>query len=141
MNTDQNPYPNIIDNKHQKLEGVLKELLTKSEYAKIVSGYFYIEGFNLVSRFAQDTKADIVIGIRTTKATKEEFEEEKLLELSERQKKIIEYLKENNRITRSACMQLLDVSKDTALRELSNLKLKNIIKQEGVGRGIYYMLR
>ena len=74
MNGNQTPYPNIIDNKHQKLEGVLKELLSKSDYAKIVSGYFYIEGFNLVSRFAQDTKTDIVIGIRTTKATKEEFE-------------------------------------------------------------------
>ncbi|MEA1925390.1 MAG: phospholipase D-like domain-containing protein [Candidatus Altiarchaeota archaeon] len=72
-NTNQNPYTNIIDNKHQRLESVLKELLSKSEYAKIVSGYFYIEGFNLVSRYAQDAKIDIVIGIRTTKATKEEF--------------------------------------------------------------------
>lgn len=72
--TDQNPYTNIIDNKHQKLESVLTELLSKSDYAKIVSGYFYIEGFNLVSRYAQDAKVDIVIGIRTTKATKEEFE-------------------------------------------------------------------
>jgi len=27
------------------------------------------------------------------------------------------------------------------IKSLSNLKLKNIIKQEGVGRGIYYMLR
>ena len=74
MKTDQNPYPNIIDNKHQRLDGVLKELLSKSEYAKIVSGYFYIEGFNLVSKYAQETKVDIVIGVRTTKATKEEFE-------------------------------------------------------------------
>jgi len=74
MNTSQNPYPNIIDNKHQRLESVLKELLSKSDYAKIVSGYFYIGGFDLVSKYAQDTKADIVIGIRTTKATKEEFE-------------------------------------------------------------------
>ncbi|OYT54017.1 MAG: hypothetical protein B6U72_03875 [Candidatus Altiarchaeales archaeon ex4484_2] len=57
-NTDQNPYTNITDNKHQRLESVLKELLSKSEYAKIVSGYFYIEGFNLVSRYAQDAKVD-----------------------------------------------------------------------------------
>ncbi|PKP61003.1 MAG: hypothetical protein CVT88_01390 [Candidatus Altiarchaeales archaeon HGW-Altiarchaeales-1] len=75
MSSDQNPYPNIIDNKHQKLGDVLAELLSKSEYAKIVSGFFYVEGFNLVSSYAQDTKIDIVIGCRTTKATKEEFEE------------------------------------------------------------------
>jgi len=38
-------------------------------------------------------------------------------------------------------MNILDVSKDTALRELSKLVLKNIIKREGIGRGIYYILK
>lgn len=56
MKTYQNPYPNIIDNKYQRLGCVLKELLSKSDYAKIVSGYFYVKGFNLVAKYAQDAK-------------------------------------------------------------------------------------
>jgi len=38
-------------------------------------------------------------------------------------------------------MKILDVSKDTALRELSKLVSKNIIKREGIGRGNYYVLK
>ena len=66
---------------------------------------------------------------------------EKLLELSERQRNIIKYLKDNDRITTRICANILDVSNDTALRELSKLKSKDIIKQIGIGRGIYYVLK
>lgn len=64
-----------------------------------------------------------------------------LIGLNKRQRKIIGYLRENKRINRSICMRVLEVSKNTAVRELSNLMEKNVIKREGIGRGIYYMLK
>lgn len=82
-------------------------------------------------------KHSVLVILYSTKEKFKEFE----VELSERQKKIIKYLKENKRITRSVCMKLLKVSKDTAVRDLSSLKSKNIIQQRGVGRGIYYALK
>ena len=86
-------------------------------------------------------KADKESVLVTVFSTREKFEEAKVLELSERQRKIVEYLKEHGRITRSICMKILDVSKDTAVRELSCLKSKGIVEQKGVGRGIYYVLK
>ncbi len=38
------------------------------------------------------------------------------------------------------CMELLNTSKDTALRELSLLQEKGIIKRNGKGKNIYYKL-
>jgi ATP-dependent DNA helicase RecG len=86
-------------------------------------------------------KADKEGVLVTVFSTREKFEEAKILELSERQRKIVEYLKEHGRITRSICMKILDVSKDTAVRELSYLKSKGAVGQRGVGRGICYVLK
>lgn len=61
-------------------------------------------------------------------------------ELSERQKHIIRYIQKEGRITTSSCAVLLKVSNDTALRELSELKKKRIIKPKGIGRAMYYTL-
>lgn len=74
-------------------------------------------------------------------STKKKFWQKEEDELNERQNKIVKYLKENRKITRSTCMKLLDISKDTAVRELSRLKSKNIIKRKGIGRGIYYVIK
>ena len=37
-------------------------------------------------------------------------------------------------------MDLLGVSKDTAVRELVGLVSKNMIERKGVGRGVFYVL-
>jgi predicted HTH transcriptional regulator len=37
-------------------------------------------------------------------------------------------------------MDLLGVSKDTAVRELAGLVSRNRIQRQGLGRGIYYVL-
>lgn len=78
----------------------------------------------------------------TINSIKEKFkEEEKRMELNDRQKKIIKFIEENGRITTSSCATLLDASNDTALRELTRLKSINLIKRNGIGRNIYYVIK
>jgi len=86
-------------------------------------------------------KADEYTVLVTLFSTKERFEEKKVLELSGRQKKIMKYLEMNKRITTGTCAKLLNVSNDTALRELSKLKSLGIILRRGIGRGIYYVIK
>ena len=56
-----------------------------------------------------------------------------------RQKKIIEYMKEHEKITRKECIEILNVSKDTAFRELDFLQEKGMIRRMGKGRNVYYV--
>ncbi len=89
-----------------------------------------------------EIKADERSILVTIFSTKEKFEEKKIeLILTERQKKIVEYIKNNQRITTGLCAKLLDVSGDTSLRELTKLKSLNIIEKKGIGKGTYYILR
>ena len=66
--------------------------------------------------------------------------EDTLRILNERQKKIVEYLREHGRINRKACMDLLDTSKDTAYRELSDLLKRGVVSRTGKGKNINYTL-
>ncbi|MFH1259247.1 MAG: hypothetical protein ABII74_05470 [Elusimicrobiota bacterium] len=50
------------------------------------------------------------------------------------------YLREHKEITRNECMELLNLTRDIAIRELLSLKRKGIIKQIGKGKNIYYVL-
>ncbi|MBN2831556.1 MAG: putative DNA binding domain-containing protein [Candidatus Omnitrophica bacterium] len=75
-------------------------------------------------------------------STKDKFvEQEEAVDLSERQKKIISYLKTNKKINTTSCAHLLDISNDTALRELASLKSKGLIVKKGIGRATYYALK
>jgi len=75
-------------------------------------------------------------------STKEKFEtKKKEITLNERQKKIIKFLEENRMIITRKCAELLNVSEDTALRELSQLKRLNLIERKGIGRGVYYVIK
>ena len=74
-------------------------------------------------------------------STKEKFEtKKKEIILNERQK-IIKFLEENRMIITRKCAELLNVSEDTALRELSQLKRLNLIERKGIGRGVYYVIK
>jgi len=79
-------------------------------------------------------------GVKVTEKVGEKFEGKKV-DLSERQKKIIKFIRKNNRITTSSCASLLSISADTALRELTKMKSLGLIKTKGIGRGIYYVIR
>ena len=63
------------------------------------------------------------------------------MKLKERQRKAIEYLKEKGRITSREYFKLNNVVKNTAYRDLMELLGKDIIKQKGIGRGIYYVFK
>ncbi|MCK4492103.1 MAG: hypothetical protein KAU03_05730 [Candidatus Altiarchaeales archaeon] len=73
-------------------------------------------------------------------STKEKFEEEKIMELNERQEKALEYLKDHRRITNREYQGINKTSRETAKRELSDLVKKGILKQIGSGRGTFYQL-
>jgi ATP-dependent DNA helicase RecG len=77
------------------------------------------------------------------KSFEEKIEKEKLhiLEINERQKKAIEYLKTNDVISTKVYMKLNKVSDKTAFLELNNLLIKNILIKEGKGRTTIYKLK
>jgi len=72
----------------------------------------------------------------------EEIEKEKLhvLEINERQRKAIEYIKEKGRITRNNYCKLNKIGSTYAKKELNNLLEKKIIKRRGKGKSTYYTL-
>jgi Fic family protein len=59
--------------------------------------------------------------------------------LTERQQKILEYVRKNSRATnREVVVFLRDVSRATIVRDLNILLEKGIIEKEGKGRNVYY---
>lgn len=63
------------------------------------------------------------------------------IDLTERQAKVIEYIKDNGSITNSEFQELFGVSKVIATKELSNMFEKGIIKRIGkTGKGTKYVL-
>jgi ATP-dependent DNA helicase RecG len=77
------------------------------------------------------------------KSFEEEIEKEKYhrLEINERQKNAIEYVKNRGSITRSEYMKINNISHKTAHLELKELMEKNIFIQEGKGRATKYLLK
>ena len=67
----------IIDNENVILIDKIKELLPDSKKIRIASGYFYIDGFNLVSgdfpKELPDNFMQIVMGRETNEPTKFEI--------------------------------------------------------------------
>jgi len=83
----------------------------------------------------EEVAKDLVITFRKYRITEKILEE-----LTDRQRKIIEYLKEHGRISRKESIEILNVSKDTVFREFNYLQEKGIIKRKGEGRNVYYVL-
>jgi len=64
------------------------------------------------------------------------------LDINDRQKKVLRYLKKHDEITNSDYHKINDVSKPTATRELSALVDKGLIIRHGkTGRGTGYFLQ
>ncbi len=72
----------------------------------------------------------------------EEIEKEKyhILEINERQKKAINYVKEKGQITTSEYCTLNKIGSSYAKKELTDLLKKKIIVRKGRGRSTYYIL-
>ncbi|MEA1925151.1 MAG: ATP-binding protein [Candidatus Altiarchaeota archaeon] len=74
-------------------------------------------------------------------STKEKFEQEKIIELNERQKQAVEYLRKHRRITNRDYRRLFPgISPETARLDLKNLIEKGIIEKQGIKKGAYYIL-
>lgn len=66
----------------------------------------------------------------------------KQIALSERQIKLVEYLENNKKMSMSEASKLIpDVSEDTILRDLNDLRKKGIVKRKGKTKGVRYMLK
>jgi Fic family protein len=61
--------------------------------------------------------------------------------LTERQMKIIEFINQNGRIRNKDIREMFKISDEAARKELNKLKRLNILKSEGKGRSIYYILK
>ena len=86
-------------------------------------------------------KTDEHIFLVNIYSTKDKFDEKKVpLDISGREEKVLSYLKAHTRIDTPSCAKLLNVSPDTALRELIKLKSKGLIASKGIGRATYYTL-
>jgi len=85
----------------------------------------------------RDTGTSIVVTFR-----KSEFTEEFLdsLDLNERQKKAVEFIKIEKRITRTEYEKMSGISERTANRELSDLVKPGIFDKIGRGPNVYYAL-
>ncbi len=63
------------------------------------------------------------------------------LEINERQKKALEFIKRKGRITNREYREMFNIVKDTAIRDLKELVDKKIIVKKGAGRNVYYVLK
>ena len=62
------------------------------------------------------------------------------LGLNERQKKIVSYLKANQKITNAEYQSIVGVTRKTAARDLADLVAKGVVVRFGAGRGVFYVL-
>lgn len=62
-------------------------------------------------------------------------------ELNERQRKIIKYIKEHDRVTSGECQKLFGVSRQTVNRDMSKLIEYELVERKGKGKETYYVLR
>jgi len=91
--------------------------------------------WNLPEPLFEHITRDFVVTFRKYYVT-----EEMLDELNERQRGIIDHLRVHKKINRRECMEILNVSKDTAFRELSDMQDKGVVKRFGKGKSVYYAL-
>ncbi|MFH1432209.1 MAG: ATP-binding protein [archaeon] len=74
-------------------------------------------------------------------STRQKFGKDKAIELNERQKAALEYVRAHGRITNREYQKLCpDVSRETLRKYLNELIEKKIILMKGVKKGVYYEL-
>ncbi len=75
-------------------------------------------------------------------STKQKFEQEKAVELNERQKQAIEYVREHGKITNRDYRTLFpDISAETARLDLKSLMDKGLLEQHGSKKGAHYKIK
>ena len=60
--------------------------------------------------------------------------------LNERQQKAMDHIRKKGRLTNKEYVEINNISRETAKRDLSDLVDKSVLKIEGKGRGLYYVI-
>ncbi len=86
----------------------------------------------------KDTGTSIVVTFRKSKLTEEHLEK---MKLNDRQKQIIDYLKEHKKMTSAQYADLFGITRRTARNDLRALVNKGVLKRKGVSdKTTYYAL-
>ena len=142
----KNITPKNITEKQFSRNPVLSRVLAKVDYIEELG-----EGWDKIIKEHKNhplkpempkINSDTSTTLITVFSTKQKFEEKKSMPiLNERQNKITKYINEKRMITTKECADLLDVSTDTALRELSKLTNIGLIDKKGIGKATYYVIK
>jgi ATP-dependent DNA helicase RecG len=73
-------------------------------------------------------------------AKKEKLKVTGLSSLNQRQLKALDYLREKGKITNKEYVEINNISRETAKRDLSDLTEKGLLKIIGKGRGSHYVI-
>jgi len=140
--------PKNIAEKQYSRNSVIAKVLAKVKYIEELG-----EGWNKIIKEHKahplrpkmpKIKSDRYTTLVTIFSVRDKFEEtKKTLELNDRQRKAIEFLKEKGRITNREYVNLLQgtISGDTALNDLKDMVKKGIISIKQKGRSSYYVIR
>lgn len=84
------------------------------------------------------TGTNVIVILRKSKLTEEYLKD---LDINEKEKKIIDFLRTNRKITSNDIQKMFNVSRDSANRYLKKLIGLLIIERKGVGKSIYYQFK
>ena len=141
-------------------EGITPENIVKEQYsrnptiARVLAKVEYIEelgeGWDKIIKEHKlhplnpklpEIKADQHSVLVVLFSTKEKFKEKEIeIELNERQRKAIEYLEKNRKMSRGEYAKMFKISPRMANKDLKDLEVKKLIYRRGKGRGVYYTL-
>ncbi|MCG2713340.1 MAG: DeoR family transcriptional regulator [Candidatus Omnitrophica bacterium] len=133
--------------KHKPVNKILSDLMYDIGYIEKYGSGIYLENELCLKNGnpkpvyeIDPIQTKVIFKSQVKDVTVVEIEEKILEELNERQKKAIEYIRKNGKITRKEYEKLCKTSERTANRELTELIKKGIIKKTGSGVKFYYKL-
>ena len=141
--------PENITNKQFSRNPILTRVLSKIGYIeelgegwdKIINEHKNHTLIPKLPKIEADTYSVLVEIFSTRdKFEKEKMEEEKA-ELNQRQKEVLEYIKERGKISNAEYRSIFKVSAATAKRELKDLVIKKICRTSGAGPSLHYLLK
>lgn len=91
--------------------------------------------YNLPEPVFEEISGNLVVTFRKYRIT-----EERLKELRDEERIIVEYIKNQGKISRKECVKLLNISPATAFRYLKSLEERELVEKKGKGKNTFYVL-
>lgn len=95
------------------------------------------EEYELPEPEFEDTGSSFIVTLRKSRVSEEWVE---ALDLNERQREAVDYVREEGKITNREYRDLTEVSRKTAKKDLADLVEKEVLRKKGKGRGTHYIL-